>query len=191
MKKGMQKIIVLVTVLLCAALAQAEPPASNDSVQNNTIPQASQPTATGWMGKILVLEQRKYWKTLLDEAQRWTNSEPKNELAWNKLGDVYLQSNQPTKAIEAFQRAISINPDYAIAWNNLGYAYDDLQQFTKAVEAYEKAISIKPDYFDAWNNMGVAYESSGHTSKLMDVYKRLKTIDKVQAEEFFKKFIIP
>lgn len=40
--------------------------------------------------------------------------------AWNNRGTAYAESNQPHRAIEAYEQAIRIWPNYGDAWYNLG-----------------------------------------------------------------------
>lgn len=52
--------------------------------------------------------------------QQLTESDPSNALKWFRLGNIYAQKNQPTKAINTYRQAVINNPRFAIAWHNMG-----------------------------------------------------------------------
>lgn len=115
---------------------------------------------------------------------------PEDAEAWGFLGNAYEKVGKSDKAIEAYQHALRINPEDADAWLSLGNAYD-VGQTTKAIEAYQQALRSNPELVNAWYSLGISYALLGQRDKVLEVYKRLKTLDRVRAERFFKKFVIP
>src|SRR5262249_6810610 len=70
--------------------------------------------------------------------------------SYNNLGLVYDALGNPQKALEYFEKALTIklatlgdsHPDVALSYNNLGAAYKALGNPQKALEYYEKALKI-------------------------------------------------
>jgi tetratricopeptide (TPR) repeat protein len=58
------------------------------------------------------------------------------------------------KAVEHFEKALSIEPRYSQAAFYLGLTYNALYEQEKAQEYYKKAIEIDPDYLEAHANYG-------------------------------------
>ncbi|MGC8696501.1 MAG: tetratricopeptide repeat protein, partial [Conexivisphaera sp.] len=101
---------------------------------------------------------------------------------YNNLGVAYDDVHEFQRAIEYFQRAISIYeplsrdnpaylPDLATSYNNLGIAYRNAHEFQRAIEYFQRAISIYeplsrdnpaylPDLAASYNNLGVAYRNA-------------------------------
>ncbi len=68
----------------------------------------------------------------------------------NNLGSAYYSLGEYGKAIEYYDRALSIDrknfgenhPKVAIRYNNLGAAYDSLGDHSKAIECFDRALAI-------------------------------------------------
>lgn len=63
-------------------------------------------------------------------------------LALNLEGLVYLRTNEPKKAISAFDKAIAIIPDFADAWFHKGLAFKNLMNKSNAIDSLSKAIEL-------------------------------------------------
>ncbi len=98
--------------------------------------------------------------------------------AWNNLGNAYNGKEEYDKAIECYQKAISIKKDYHHAWNGLGNAYSDKEEYDKAIECYQKAISIKKDYHYAWNGLGYIYNNKEEYDKAIECCQKAISIKK-------------
>lgn len=76
--------------------------------------------------------------------------EPDSWIAQCNLAKAYRPRNLPLRAVEAYNKAISLNPRAAIAFQGLGVIYCfDLKQYEKALEAYQQAAKIQPDFIEA------------------------------------------
>ncbi|NER36118.1 MAG: serine protease [Oscillatoria sp. SIO1A7] len=78
------------------------------------------------------------------------------EEAWNR-GRARLDLGNYERAIEYFNKAISLNPNYADAYNDRGRAYRRRGSHERAIENFERAISLNPNHAEAYNNRGFAY----------------------------------
>src|SRR5690349_24778400 len=63
-----------------------------------------------------------------------------------KLGNDYYAGKLYDKAVEAYEKCVSLNAQYKEAWYNLGIAYSRVQQYRKEIDAYKKAIEVDPRY---------------------------------------------
>ena len=148
-------------------------------------------SAVVWINKAIELEKRKDLPGMIAHCRRWTSAEPKNAFSWFFLGFAYGESGQTSRAIECFQKALSIDPEKTSAWYNLGLAYEESGQTSRAIECYQKALSIDPEYTSAWRNLGLCYRMAGQHQRVMEVYRKLKKLDPNLAEEFFKIVVLP
>jgi tetratricopeptide (TPR) repeat protein len=141
---------------------------------------------TDWMNQAIALEEKEDWPRLLEHAQRWTKTQPKNADAWYGLGVAYANAGQANKAIEAYQQALRIDPEDAQAWFNLGSDYDNAGQATKAIEAYQQALRIDPEYAKAWNSLGIAYVKTGQSAKAIETYQQALRVNPEHAKAWIK-----
>jgi Flp pilus assembly protein TadD len=97
---------------------------------------------------------------------------------WHQKALALWQGNRyqdPNKAINYWNRAISSNRNSAEAYSNRGLAYQQLRQYQKAVHDYSQAIKLNPRYAAAYNNRGNSYyEMSEYQLALNDFNQSLK-----------------
>ena len=71
---------------------------------------------------------------------------------YNNLGNVYVKSGKFKKAIEMYNKVLSIKPDYSAGYNNLASAQNDLGEFADSIQNYENALINKPNYPEVFFN---------------------------------------
>lgn len=88
---------------------------------------------------------------------------------WNVLGLAYANSGALDKAIEAFEKSLSLDNNFPELLNNIGKAYHSQAIKTKsrallnkASEMFKKAIEIDPSYPKPYTSMGNLYRSMGN-----------------------------
>ncbi|GAB4277534.1 MAG: hypothetical protein Kow0080_28590 [Candidatus Promineifilaceae bacterium] len=87
--------------------------------------------------------------------EKLTEQLPDNEMIWTNLGAAYLgnpvlaRDAEQNRAIEAFEKALSLNPNAPHVAYNLGLVHRDRREFEKAVHWFEKAIETNPRDVDA------------------------------------------
>ena len=72
-------------------------------------------------------------------------------------GLAFLDDNQYTQAIKAFENAARIDPSFAKAQCNLGFIYIEQNHQEKAIAPLKKAIKANPKFKEAHFNLGIAY----------------------------------
>ena len=61
---------------------------------------------------------------------------------YNKIGSNHMDFNEIEKAINAYQKAVTLQDNVGALWNDLAYAYSHALQFEKAFVANNKAIDL-------------------------------------------------
>jgi cytochrome c-type biogenesis protein CcmH/NrfG len=80
----------------------------------------------------------------INTLEKAVSSNPDNNQAWIQLGNLYFDTRQIKKAIQAYEKALTLNPNNADVQTDLGVMYRRNGQPQKAVEAFDKAIRINP-----------------------------------------------
>lgn len=81
---------------------------------------------------------------------------PKPALDAYSKGMEAAGKNDEKKALENFNKAISLYPDFSQALTEAGAIYIKQKNYDKAVEVLQKAVALKPNSFDARFNYGAA-----------------------------------
>ena len=107
--------------------------------------------------------------------QTATRIEPNRTEGYYLLGMFYQEQENIPKAVETYEKLLTISPDYKEVYYNLGYVnlvYNT--DFQKAVSYFSKAISLDPVYIDAYFNRGYSYELMGdYVNARKDYHKAL------------------
>jgi membrane associated rhomboid family serine protease/Flp pilus assembly protein TadD len=88
------------------------------------------------------------------------------------LGWRYLNKNDNERAVEEFEKAVSIEPDYEYALARLGSAYDGLDRSSDAARVLERAVKLDEKDSEAWADLGIAYVGMG---RMEEAVKALRT----------------
>jgi tetratricopeptide (TPR) repeat protein len=71
--------------------------------------------------------------------------DPQNKIGYDIRGTVWVQFNQPAKAMENYDQCIAINPADHRSYNNRGTIYlNYFQKPNEALAEFNKAIEINP-----------------------------------------------
>ena len=92
--------------------------------------------------------------------------------AYYNRGTIYHATGQSKKAIEDFDKAISLRPSYHEAYYNRGTAFAMTGQFNKAIQDFNKAISLNPSYPQAYYNRGLAFYNIGESKKAIEDFDK-------------------
>ena len=94
------------------------------------------------------------------------NINPKYIDAYFNLGSIYFQfgntfEGKVNKAIDCFEKIISINRSYLKAYNKLSIIMRHLNRQDEAINILEKALEIDADDLETLNNIGSTYTELG------------------------------
>lgn len=88
---------------------------------------------------------------------------------WISLGYAYWKLGDLDKAIEAYEKALTIDNEYVYIYHSLGIVYLARSQtrksridYQKSLDSFKKAIEIDPKYVSAYKGLGDAYLQGGN-----------------------------
>ena len=90
-------------------------------------------------------------------ARTVVEHDPKNLEAWVDLGNLYFDTHQPQKSIEAYGHALEIKPDNPDVLTDQGVMFRAVGAYDKAIANFEKANRISPGHLQSLYNLGVVY----------------------------------
>lgn len=89
------------------------------------------------------------------QLEKMTKENPDDATAWASLGNLYFDTGNHQKAIEAYTRSLALNPNNANVITDLGVMYRRSGQPNKAIESFDKAAKIDPKHETALFNKGI------------------------------------
>ncbi|MFH2132476.1 MAG: tetratricopeptide repeat protein [bacterium] len=93
------------------------------------------------------------WDEAIAQLEKFQGQAPENSGRSNRdgyhhylvnfaLGNGYLNTDQPGRAVEKYRAVLKDSPRYFPGWSNLGKAYFQLQQYAQAAESFEQAYEV-------------------------------------------------
>jgi protein O-mannosyl-transferase len=114
---------------------------------------------------------------------------PQNPRAHASLGQVYLESGDPERAIAAFDRAIAIEPQAAVLVER-SIAHQQRNDLDRALADINSALALAPNHPDAWYNRGVVHASRGDAAAALADYTRAIELRPTRPEAFVNRAAI-
>ena len=112
---------------------------------------------------------------ILEKAVKWVNTHPDDPIGFNNLGIIYLTRKRYDKAIENYNRAITLSPNLATSHYNLGLTYHKQGKLEIAIKSYQKAISLDSTLAIAHNNLAVCYTDMRQNLKVALIHAEKAT----------------
>jgi tetratricopeptide (TPR) repeat protein len=97
--------------------------------------------------------------------------------ARNNLGNLYVQQQQLTAAIDEFQAALARDPHYAIARNNLGSTYLMIGEEAQAIQEFLAALRLDAGYVSPYYNLASLYARRGDVGQAVAFLTKARAID--------------
>ena len=96
-------------------------------------------------------------------------------LAYAKLGNDAISSNNPQKAVEYLNKAVEYE-NYDAAYLSLAKLYSELGEWDKSISASESALKYKSKITSGgpYFYMGVSYKGKGDTQKAKEMFEKAK-----------------
>ncbi|KAF7261152.1 hypothetical protein EG68_01897 [Paragonimus skrjabini miyazakii] len=105
-------------------------------------------------------------------VQAWDVSEHRSARAMRSLAIVHMYIDKDyEKAIECFEKSLSINNLQASLWFTFGCCCLQAKQYTKAENAFRRCVQIDPENFEAWNNCASAAVLGGKKEVALKLLK--------------------
>lgn len=97
-----------------------------------------------------------------------------------QLGNCYNYLKQYEKAIDYYNKVLTMDPNDKNAYNNLGITYRDAGRYygeekgdlNKAINYLQKAIPFDPNEYETLRLLGVAYGVSGNNNKAIEFFTK-------------------
>ena len=102
------------------------------------------------------LEARGEFQKALALYEAFLRDNPQSLQALNNAATLQLRLDNPGKAAELLERAITVSPSYVKAWNNLGSARMGLRDLVGAEQAFETASRHDPQNTIARQGLAMA-----------------------------------
>jgi cytochrome c-type biogenesis protein CcmH/NrfG len=83
--------------------------------------------------------------------------DPGNRDAWIRLGHSYFDSNQPMKAVKAYDKALELDGNDPDILTDQGIMFRRLGWYDRAVENFKRAYEIDPAHQQSLYNLGIVY----------------------------------
>lgn len=104
-------------------------------------------------------------KEAIQQLQRLTDDNPKDQQAWYLLGKLQLQLSQ-----EAFERVHSIDPNSPLSHELSGEIMESMKNTAGAITEYKKALEIAPADAEAMEHLADAYWNAGEWAEARDSF---------------------
>ena len=101
-----------------------------------------------------------------------TRKEPNNFYAYNNLGMVHSEMQEKDKALNAYEKSLSINPAFPMTLINIGYLHMTMGHYDKAEMFLKKASSLFGSFHLALTNLGELYLKQKRYSEAMTYLKK-------------------
>lgn len=101
--------------------------------------------------------------------------DPKNLNAWIELGNIMMDTQRFSEAIDAYKKALELDPKNVDVRVDLGTCYRSSGKPDVAIQEYKKAVELNPNHVNAHKNMGVvfAYDLKDYKQALKEFEKAL------------------
>ena len=104
--------------------------------------------------------------------------DPMNPEAWAHLGNLYYDTQQAQKAIDAYNKSLALRPNDVSVIVDCGVMYRELKMFDNALENFTKALTIDPKHETALFNSGVVlYFDLNRKADAKKVWEQLLSIN--------------
>ncbi len=89
------------------------------------------------------------------ELEKLTNQNPNDAEAWTQLGNLYFDSENFEKAINAYQKSLALKPNDANVLTDMGVMYRRSGKPAEAIKAFDKAVAVDPRHEVSRFNKGI------------------------------------
>jgi tetratricopeptide (TPR) repeat protein len=133
--------------------------------------------------------QEGHYQASITTCKRLTASIPESPEGWTALAYGYMQLNQTSDAVNAYEKALHYalekytdlgDPlqlkEKALAYNNLGFAYVVQGDYPRGIQAFQDARDLTPNNSALLLNLGLAYTKSKQFSKAIEALQEAHTL---------------
>jgi tetratricopeptide (TPR) repeat protein len=89
----------------------------------------------------------------------------------NTIGDLSYLSDNPIKALEFWEKSLSIKPSQVDILFNVALIFNQNNEYKKALESYSRLLAINPNDVEGLNNRGNIYRKLSMYDKAIEDYE--------------------
>ena len=116
--------------------------------------------------------------TLVLVNSRWFGADEINLAREHySLAVAYERKDLPQKAIQHYQRCLSIDPYTVQARYNLAKIYRQMGYLDAAILEFQRAVALKPDFAEGHNGLGITYARQGEYRQAIGAFQRALTLE--------------
>lgn len=102
-------------------------------------------------------EQKKDLKTAANLLREMLGNDPRDYVAWARLGSVYFEMNELKLAEKAYTESLRFRPDFSFAMMNMGRIHLAQNNTESAIKFLERATQLEPTAPRGFQLLGEAY----------------------------------
>ncbi len=91
----------------------------------------------------------------IKEEELKVQQTPNDPALWGHLGDLYYDTRQYQKAVDAYTKSLAIKPGNLSYMTDMGTMYRALDQFENSLAQYDQVLAINPKHVNARFNRGI------------------------------------
>ena len=95
---------------------------------------------------------------------------PSDKATLLKIANIYKLLSNNTKALDFYDKILSLDKNCTDAIFNKGLVYANLKNYDESIKCFEKVIELSPDYPYAYYSLGMAYEQKNMVDKALEYY---------------------
>lgn len=136
------------------------------------------------LGDALLHQNKQNAGETVSSYERAAQIDPKNALAFYKIGKIYQQARSNDIAISNYEKAIAADPEFAPAYKELGEVAYTQKEFAKAVQMYEKYLPLTENAGNARFQYAFFLFSAKNYNKANEIFKEVTTNPNVPCVAF-------
>jgi Flp pilus assembly protein TadD len=138
----------------------------------------------------LTVRQIRIWNNGIVLWNYVIEKEPGAIRAYYNRGLTFGIMDRPDKAIEDYDKAISLDPDFHDAYMNRGAMYAVMGRFDKAIEDYNQVIALNSSNYEAYSARGAAFEQIDQVERAIKDYSQAIALNPTYYEAYIKRGIL-
>ena len=126
---------------------------------------------------VAYMDTQKYGQALNEFEAALRFPSPKVAQIHNAIGKIYARKGMYQKALEEFNKALSLRGDLVESYYDAGLTYFYLNDFENAQELFQKAISLNEKYPWSYYGLGLVYEKRGNKQLSLQMFEKALVLD--------------
>jgi len=138
----------------------------------------------------LTYQRNTVWQTEITLWSDVSKKSPFKPRPANSLGYAYLEDGKLDKALNQFNRALTLAPHYVDALNNRGRTFARMGEYRKALQDYSRSIELNPFYIKAYNNRGNILSYQGENDSAIVDFSNALFLEPDFAEAYINRGLV-